>query len=531
MNDGSSRKRTRTGRAWLLAVLVLVVVLLGGLWLVLRDGASVGPDSPATAEVEMAATSDDSLPAPAPSADRHALESTEEALVPEPPEPAPPVVPASAPAPAEIPDLEAKEEIGILVVDEEGLPIADAVVMIRGLRSTHRPGSWHGFRGEKPSRKTDWEGRVSLSYWVWVDLDGRTIAVDLNISHPDFVSFRDSSFRIREGEHRVVLRRGSSVVVTAWTGSPPRVLTEGIEIRVDSDALVRPDAWALDAQGRFSTDRIPPGPHLIWVEYAGDEGGRCFSEIEAFELAEGELKELSIEVHGPGSLEGVLDDNVPRPIVDGHVLISVVRVGSHGREPSLGRKFEAPIRPDGTFTVEAVPRGRGQIFALCRGWVSRRTLADHLADAGAGGSGNRMSAERRAKRIERLGDRAYQLQRFEIPTPIPPLTVLMEPTGTVEVMVQRENGTPLSKATVYASPNVKYNGIGSSIVRWRNWRSTTDPNGWATVVDVPPDDRLWIGARHPEFQMRREDRDRSPEVKVVAGQTSKLTITLEPRTD
>lgn len=51
------------------------------------------------------------------------------------------------------------------------------------------------------------------------------------------------------------------------------------------------------------------------------------------------------------------------------------------------------------------------------------------------------------------------------------------------------------------------------------------------VVDLPLGDRLWIAAGHQEFQMRREDRDRCPEVKVVAGRTSRLTITLEPKTD
>ena len=74
--------------------------------------------------------------------------------------------------------------------------------------------------------RSDAQGRARIEYVRWVDIDGRTIEVDLEVTHPEFAPFRDSSFAIGAGQHPVVLQRGATVVVSGWTGSPRQALTD-----------------------------------------------------------------------------------------------------------------------------------------------------------------------------------------------------------------------------------------------------------------------------------------------------------------
>lgn len=425
------------------------------------------------------------------------------------------------------PVLEARDWIEIQVVDDQQVPLPDAVVTIRGLRSHSSSGSWFPFRGEKPVEHTDFEGRVSLSYWAWVNIDGQTRAIDLNITHPDFVSFRDSSYAIGPGAHIVELQRGSIVVVSGWIGSPENIVAD-LTIRVDRETRLGSDAWQRGSDGRLTSNRLAPGQHLIWAEHESEAHGHRFSEIGSFELLENDFKVLRLELHGAERIEGEVDQLVPRPIVEGHVMLSVQRGGLGAGAPAIYRKHETPIRADGTFSFDGLPRGRGQIFALCQGWVSQRTLADSALDAGIH-FGGPVSEEREREAIKGMGDRAFQLQRITLPLTTRPFTVLMEPTATVDIVVKLQDGTPVAGAFAGASPNLSFIGVGSSIAPWRKWRVETDSEGRARIEDLPRNDRLWAYAQHPDYQMLEANRQRPVEVEVRSGETSSAEVILEPK--
>ena len=183
------------------------------------------------------------------------------------------------------------------------------------------------------------------------------------------------------------------------------------------------------------------------------------------------------------TLRGRLDDAVPRPIQDGHVMVNLD-----------GRGFEAVVRAEGTFELTDLPAGRGQIIALCRGWVSRRTPFDAIEQVTL-----HLGREPTLGEIERAfqeeGPETLEAQRIVVPAR-DPLVVAMERTGTLEVIVKTPDGHPFADARVAATPSLRWIDWRSVPFPWRRWEATTDPWGRARIDDLPPDDAIPVAASH-----------------------------------
>lgn len=512
----ASRRRER------LLALALAMLVCVAIWLA-RSKSST--DRAAEAPSAAASLNESEVPTDARS-QRLAVESPR-AIAADPIQPPTEEPPPPPTATASNRDLEALDDLELLVVDDRQLPVMDAEVTIGGLRADALGGAWYRYRGDLPIERTDAHGRAHLSYLRWATSDYRSVAVDLRVRHPDFAPFRDSVFQIGPGEHVVKLRRGATVVVSAWIASHSGIVSD-VEILVERDAGLQADAWRHERDGRWETTQLAPGKHVIWLRHESAALGVYDSDIVDFELATNESKELSLELHPEERLEGVLDDVVPRPIVDGHVMVSIQTVSRGIGMPTLNRKWEVAVRPDGTFAFDRLPRGKGQIFALCSGWVSKRTRADSAEDAGIYFAGNREPGDE-AREIERMGDRAFQWPRVAVPVANAPFVIAMERTATLEITVKLEDGSPLADARASASPNIQLIGGGASIVPWRSWFALTDSSGTARIEDVPPTPELWLHASREGFQMRRGDRVSPPTVAALSGETARAEIVLETK--
>lgn len=520
-----------TSRAAVAACSLLgLAVLLGIVFLgsrPAREGAvrarSEAPEPERMTHADLAATAADERRATPGAAAGAAVE----AAAPEETPAAPAVEPAPEPEEA---DLRRKDTLDLRVVDARGVGVAEAEVRLRGMRSSASPGSWYPYRGEEPSGKTDTDGRLRLEHWTFVDQDGRTTDVDLFISHPEYAPFRESSFKIGPGEHEVVLHRGSTLVVSAWLGTAEKRVAP-ITVQLDRDSLLASDAWRVNADGSLETTQILPGSHLLRVEHHSAEHGACFSAIEPFELAEGDWKALDVELFPGERLAGELDAAVPRPVRSAHVQLCI-RGGSDNQGPKLSREYEAEVDAQGRFIFEDLPRGSAQLFALASGWSARNTPADTLEEAGieAQEPPEDLSADLRAKLQESLDARmrgTLMAQRCRVPSELP-VIVLMEPTATIEARVLTASGAPLEGAVVNLSPNICYDGVGCSIVPWREWQSTTDASGRTLIADVPPDEHVWISAYRAGYQMRQADRIEMISSPALSGQVNLVEIVLEP---
>jgi RNA polymerase sigma-70 factor (ECF subfamily) len=130
-----------------------------------------------------------------------------------------------APAPLVVP-LIAKRSIGGVVVDENGLPVAGATVLLNGSLLLNGS-SWTNIHHESQAR-TDEEGR-----WSIADAATAPMQMRVRVVHPDYVPTIDyvaASTPTREDlwahESRLVLRRGEELVVDARDADGRRIAVD-----------------------------------------------------------------------------------------------------------------------------------------------------------------------------------------------------------------------------------------------------------------------------------------------------------------
>jgi hypothetical protein len=145
----------------------------------------------------------------------------------------------------------------------------------------------------------------------------------------------------------------------------------------------------------------------------------------------------------PVTVRGQLDASIPRPIKNGWVVVSVTAPPINtktGRALTRNWRASVDVAEDGSFVVPNLPSGTVEIMAGCDGFVSKDTSARIIPGV------------RQAQVVAE--DDAHAV------------TIPMEPTGAVRVLVQTPDGQPLSGAMVGFSPN-QMMGRGTNIVGTR----------------------------------------------------------------
>ena len=161
-------------------------------------------------------------------------------------------------------------------------------------------------------------------------------------------------------------------------------------------------------------------------------------------------------------LEGVLGDEVPRPIKNGFVHV-IVCDGEKHQIGSLVWHEHARIKPDGTFVFESLPRDtHAQIFVICEGWQSKSPTRDEVRayfikhNAGGEEDFNWATNSRRSN------PQLYHLDSSKGPAQI---SVPCRQSAAVDVRVVNSIGDPIAGATVSMSPNLLF--FGDRIVAGR----------------------------------------------------------------
>ena len=121
---------------------------------------------------------------------------------------------------------------------------------------------------------------------------------------------------------------------------------------------------------------------LLLVKLDGDRATH-FSQLMDLELDVGDQTRIDVPLRPALHIEGILSDNVPRPVRDGRVKAETLPPA--GADSNRVAWFTwVPVRPDGTFTIDGWPAGELlQLIALCEGYIatsgkrptSSRTLA------------------------------------------------------------------------------------------------------------------------------------------------------------
>ena len=440
-------------------------------------------------------------------------------------------------------------EVAVVVQDDDGQPIKGATVSPEGFRvkGNHAPDAYGWNKklwGPPVAAVTDQNGKAMVKYPVMGIPEEKELtgALFFSVTHPEYATVRVQTYYVDRREKPIQLTRGIHLEVAAYFGSNHQPVTDLVPT-LNEEGLIHTNDWQKLDNGVLAFHKLSPGGHILQLMGRLPSGEIVYSEDLAFTAKTGEEYKFALEMKPGIRLEGRLDDNVPRPVKNGRVLISVrpkefPAWNNYADVDDILKKYPnvypwksyRPIAEDGTFVFESVPPGGLDVIVHGDGFISQ--------------NGGDFSQKNNGK-LEKIPGFALP-QAFLLVAPTTKIEVVTEPTATLEVTAKTKAGKPVEGATVYVNPNVvRMGGIfgnmrTSSEEPFRTmaplpnipYSATTDKNGFAVIRNIPASDR-GMEAYHPQYQVPLQEpkgwRDRHIRTSYSPGATNRYELILEPK--
>ena len=442
--------------------------------------------------------------------------------------------------------LETQLKKTVRVVDAAGKPIPGASVVPFGVVVGRTSGLWTPegyFHSEPPTLITDAEGRATILFPRFADPADkiRPTLLICRVEHPDYVESLNNQIWVAgaEGEKTatIVLQHGAQLEVSAVVGERPlpmdRVFALWSAPSFDGQKKTR-----ITAEGRLQLPRLPAGGELMRLVYTPPDGSVLFSDPQRLRLVDGERRQLRFEMKRAVSVEGRLDNHVPRPVKNGRVVADAILAPEDGH--NLGWRVWAAIREDGSFALGPLPRGDLlQVVALCDGYMAESGSPPDFVSA----------SEREAERRTALYGRP---QVFSLTNDSNEITLKMTPTGDCVIHVVGADQRPVAGAKCSFWPNVHWWSGGSEFychplsstldaltdpVRTKKnlheggfdmFTAATDAAGRAVVKNLPPEETIFA-VHHAKLELPLDDSGgRFGRVALTAGRETEVTVALQP---
>jgi len=442
---------------------------------------------------------------------------------------------------AENPSVSGKVEfkkVAVVVQDEEGKPIEGATIMPEGFRVKGIHGadaySWRKDLFGPPEKvATDSDGKAYIKYPVIGVPEEKEYTGQLffSVTHPDYATARPQEYSVDTPEKPIRLTRGIHLKVSGYIGDNHQPVPE-LAPMLNEEEIHAAD-WRKMDDHVYAFNKMSPGGHLLQLMGRLSSGQIVYSEAQEFTAEKGKDYNFDLEMKPGIRLEGRLDDNVPRPVTNGRVLIGVrprefpawtnwEQVDAVFKKfPNVSRwRSYRPIAADGTFVFESIPPGGLDVIVLGDGFASK--------DGGT--------------YVHNFG----VPQAFPLQAPTTRIEVATEPTATLEFTAKEKDGKPIPGASVSLNPNViRIGGIFGEMRKSSEepfnklaplpdvpYSAKTDKDGVAVVQNLPACTG-GLNVEHPQFQVPLQDpkgwRNRYVRVSFKAGETNHLTMVLEPK--
>lgn len=356
-----------------------------------------------------------------------------------------------------------KRIVAIRVVDNQQQAIQGAVIRLDGLRPINSLGSHHGLRDASDVEfMTDSTGIAQVAYPRYVYERVETGAISFHLSHPDYAEMRVTSYKIDGSEGPVVISPGAELVAVALLDGAP---VKEFKVLLESSEFKRQIKEGTD--GRLIRG-IKEETYPIYFSYIDGTGREYYSAVEIFEAKAGMSHQIELPLYPALSLKGILDPSIPRPIKNGRVQVNMINEtkSMEGRvDPtkaaSVHRTFTADVNTDGSFLFPQLPRGYGEIIAICDGFVSK---------------------------IDRSKDDSYfQNQHFDLQSDEQEIVVEMEPTATFSGKVVNADGQAIGGVKVVFSPNVFWGNFISQLFMGPPYKDIQRELKSRDLTEVPMD--------------------------------------------
>ncbi len=450
--------------------------------------------------------------------------------------------PASSPPPA----TEFKR-VQIVVLDDAGRPVAGASVQpfgfrVKGPRNVDAYGWITNRFGPRETAVTDADGKAWLKYPVTAFPSEKLLTADLTLTvhHPKYTPAVSQSFHVDGGNDPIRLTPGIELEVSGYYGPDHQNVTNLVANL--SQESVSFDRW-IKSQTSLFFHQLAPGGHMIQLMGQLPSGELVYSDSLPFTAVPGQPCHFNLKMKPGVRLEGRLDASVPRPVINGRVLINV-------RPPQIPAFLDPndvtglwekygrfhlwhsyrPIAADGTFVFESIPPGEVDVAVLGDGFASKST-------------GWPETYVRNGKTFHRASFGVPQ--PFPLTTPVTRIEIVTEPTATLEVNVKTRQGTPIKGADACVNPNIfRMGGIfgsmsDSSEDPFRKlsplppppYHVLTDQNGLAVLRNIPALGHT-LAINHPQFVVPIGKPvglpDRHVLIHLTPGQTTNVNVTMEP---
>jgi hypothetical protein len=277
----------------------------------------------------------------------------------------------------------------------------------------------------------------------------RTTSVSLHVDHPGFAYPDDLHIDVpleTDGPYVIKLKRGVPLELRPTMDGQPFPVAELFAFWSDGRS------WLPDSNAQKGGEHVlriaamPPGDNSVMLVRLDGDRATHFSKIVDFNLAKGEPKALEIAMRPALRIEGVLSEDVPRPVKDGRVKVWTL--------PPAKSAFTrvdwwtwATVKPDGTFVIDAWPAEEPmQLIALSHGYMASNGAAPkQVFDPAA------------------VNNTHYR--RAQVFEPVEGQTIKIEMTRLAQCVVTAldEDDTPVAGVFILSSPNVGWWNGGSQI--------------------------------------------------------------------
>ena len=442
------------------------------------------------------------------------------------------------------------KKVLVVIQDEDGKPIEGATILptgfrVKGIHGADAYGWNKKLFGPPEKAVTDSEGKTYVKYPVMGIPEEKELtgALIFGVSQPEFASIFIQTYMVDGSEQPIQLTRGIHLEVSGYYGSNHQPVTDLIPNLTEG---VPQEDWQKMDNGEFAYNKLSPGGHLLQLMGRLSSGEIVYSETFPFTAEKGKEYNFALEMKPGIRLEGRIDDQVPRPVKNGRVMIDVrpkeypalnVVEDYYAADQKYGgytaRQFwhsYRPINEDGDFVFEAVPPGTADVVVLGDGFASKSIGQLQNRVNGALVKGPAMPIP----------------QAFPLVSPVTKIEVTTEPTATLEFTATTKSGKPIEGVWLgmYPSAFRMWGPFGwmkhSSEEPYREiphlsdpiFSGKTDKNGKLVLNNIPAESR-GIDIDHPLFQVPLQDvkgwRDRHVRAVFSPGITNELNMTLEPK--
>lgn len=291
---------------------------------------------------------------------------------------------------AELGDLDVQfGSVDVRISNVEGMPLSGVKIVPSIIRGSSGAGALSAYSwaveiyGPPEESITNEMGTASVRYPTRCIpfLDQPTGSLGLQISHPDYGSEFIQSYSVNGLERPVLLKRGLVLRISGYFGDAKQPVSE---VLVQLDGNVSQDDWVQSDSGLLVLKNMSPGHHLIRLMGRLPSGEIGYSDPFPFLAKNGKEHRFELEIKPGVRVEGILSNDVPRPVSNGRAVISVwpQHIPSMGRRLSWSELFDKfplvrswhsyrPIEADGTFVFESVPPGEMNLTVHGDGFVSQ----------------------------------------------------------------------------------------------------------------------------------------------------------------